>query len=183
MLSKSYLRGVAVAMALTLPLIGAGIFHAGDAAAQTKKKCSQAVKSSCSKTVKASCSAKVSAKGCSASCKGACSGEKACCKSAAAKMKVKRIAAVKAVVSDLPYNESKRLVLTGHYVCGKCQLEKFESCQALFKTNDGEIYPLVSNSKVKKLRMMKSSDGFQITTRVKRLDGIKYLEVLNFKEI
>jgi hypothetical protein len=184
MLSKSSLRSFVAVLALTLPLLGVGIFHTADAAGdKNKKKCSQTVKKSCSKTVKATCSSKVSAKGCSGSCKGDCDKAKACCKTAATAMKAKHIAALKAVVTELPHHESKRLVFKGQYVCGKCQLQKFEKCQAMFKTVDGELYPLVSNGKVKKMKRMKSSDGFQITTRVKRIDGVKHLQVINFMEM
>jgi hypothetical protein len=184
MLSKSFLRSTIAVLALTVPLLGAGIVHTADAAAgKTKKKCSKIVKKSCAKTVKASCASKVSAKGCSGSCAGDCSKAKACCRSAAAKMKAKHVSAIKAVVTDLPYNESKRLVLRGKYVCGKCQLQKFEKCQAMFKTESGELYPLISNGKVMKMKKMKSSDGYQITTRIKRIDGIKHLQVINFTEM
>jgi hypothetical protein len=182
MLSKSFVRGTVAALALAIPLLGAGIFHpAGAAGSETKKKCPQ-TKTSCSKAVKASCCMNTASKGCGSACRGDCAGGGACCKAAAAKQKAKHIAAIKTVMTDLPYNESRRLVLTGQVVCGKCQLQKFESCQAMFKTKDGKLYPLVSNGKVRQLKM-NSKGEFQITTRVKRLDGIKYLEVTNFTEL
>jgi len=182
MLSKSFRRGAVAALAFTVLLLASGAFDpAGAAASQCKKKCTRAATCE-TKTVKTSCPTGASAKGCKASCRG-CGAAGACCKTAAAKMRAKHISEIKSAVTELPYHESKRLVLSGQVLCGKCQLNKFETCQTLLKTNDGKLYPLLSNNKVHKLRMTESNNGFEITARVKRLDGIKYLEVISFNEM
>ena len=86
-----------------------------------------------------------------------------------------------ATLAEINYREGKRVVLTGESVCGHCDLELTESCQAAFKTADGKIYRLMKNKKVTKMQNTKADKGFKIVTRVRKIDGEKYLEVRNFK--
>jgi hypothetical protein len=77
----------------------------------------------------------------------------------------------------MPYRTGTRLVLTGTALCGMCNLKTTEACTPVFQTADGKIYPLMKNDYVKKMRNTKTDNGFEIVTRVRRVDGVKYLEV------
>ncbi|NIO00850.1 MAG: hypothetical protein GTO42_01710 [Candidatus Latescibacteria bacterium] len=194
MLKKTSHLSLIVALALMLPLLGfaawsyanacdgkgkqttaqvtmSGCWEAATAAAQECAKTAAAAQSDCTQKTKAA-----------AACAKVCAGTKACCAKKAAALKAKEKATMKAIVSDLPYREATRVVLKGEYICGKCELKKFDYCKAMFKTTDGNIYPLVLNNSVIKMRdLHHSKNGFKITSRVKRLDGIKYLEVSRFQ--
>ncbi len=122
-------------------------------------------------------------------------GGDACCKTGAVKTaaagegckavcdEAKTASAFKDAVDDIPYRENKRLVLSGAYVCGHCNLKVTEGCSPMFKTADGKIYPLIKNPEAMKLRAADSGNGVEIATSVKKLDGIKYLEVKSYKSL
>jgi len=122
-------------------------------------------------------------------------GGDACCKTGAVKTaaagegckavcdEAKTASAFKDAVDDIPYRENKRLVLSGAYVCGHCNLKVTEGCSPMFKTADGKIYPLIKNPEAMELRAADSGNGVEIATSVKKLDGIKYLEVKSYKSL
>lgn len=186
---------VAVALVFTLAIVAVGDADAaagdkkvkkssankagqcpGSSAAQAAKACgTKAANAGCSKAAAADC-AKFCSKTASA---GKCckAGMSACC--AGAKRAV-HSAALKKVVDDIPYRESKRLVLTGKVMCGKCGLGELELCQPMIKTEGGKLYPIAKNALARKMRGCQSENAFKISTRVKRIDGVKYLEVTSF---
>jgi hypothetical protein len=82
-----------------------------------------------------------------------------------------------ASLEDIPYREGRRMVLTGHYVCGKCTLNLSESCQEAFRTEDGKNYLLVKNNLSKTLREAALDENVEIVTTVRKSGGVKYLEV------
>ena len=90
-------------------------------------------------------------------------------------------AALIEIVDDLPYRESKRLVLTGNMGCGRCSYQATAGCQPLLKTADGKVYPLIKNSIVKKMQGSDAGSGFKVSSRVTRVDGVKFLQVTSFK--
>ncbi len=74
-------------------------------------------------------------------------------------------------------HEGKAIVLAGHYVCGHCELGLAGGCQPAFQTKDGKNYLLVKNNLSSELRSKARDTEVEIVTRVKKLDGTKYLEV------
>ncbi|MCZ6767066.1 MAG: hypothetical protein O7D32_09060 [bacterium] len=83
--------------------------------------------------------------------------------------------------AEVNLHEGRRLVLTGNAVCSKCTFKTTESCSTLFQTADGNIYRLIDNNMIKGLRA--AEDDVKITTTVRKIDGVKYLEVETFKAI
>ncbi len=83
--------------------------------------------------------------------------------------------------AEVDLHEGRRLVLTGNTVCSKCTFQSTESCSTLFQTADGNIYRLIDNNMIKGLRA--AEDNVKITTTVRKIDGVKYLEVETFKAI
>ena len=131
--------------------------------------------SGCTKTASA---AKVSAGSqCTQAQLSACSqSAKACC----AKMaRQAHYTEVKDVADDMPYRVNTRIVVTGTYKCGSCDLGQTNKCQAFLKTADGELYPLLHNKKGKMMyKMHKSGEkDFQVTAREPKQGGAKYLDV------
>jgi hypothetical protein len=155
-------------------------------AAGCDKSTAAAAGPSCDKSTAAAAGA-----GCANSAVAA--GGDACCKSkatsAAAKAECQeacektKTAAIKGVIDELPYRENKRVVLAGSYACAHCTLKATETCAPMFKTTDGKIYPLIVNPMSAELRGVKSANGLEIATTVKKIDGIKYLEVKSFKAL
>jgi hypothetical protein len=90
-------------------------------------------------------------------------------------------AAIKDVVDEVPYAESKRVVVSGTYACGHCTMKATEDCTPMFKTADGKVYPLLKNNLSSKLRSADEGNGLEIATSVKKIDGVKYLEVKSYK--
>jgi hypothetical protein len=86
-----------------------------------------------------------------------------------------------AVVADLPYREDKRVVLTGNYECGHCGVGATAECSPMFKTADGKVYRLWNSNRVASLRNDTSSKAVEIATVVKKVDGVKYLDVKSYK--
>ncbi|HEU4366050.1 MAG TPA: hypothetical protein VFT13_11365 [Candidatus Krumholzibacteria bacterium] len=119
-------------------------------------------------------------------------GGDACCKSGSAAATAakegkevcdesKTATAFKGAVDELPYRENKRVVLTGAYVCGHCTLNVTDGCAPMFKTTDGKVYPLIKNAHASDLRTANTGKGIEIASSVKRIDGVKYLEVKSYK--
>ncbi len=90
-------------------------------------------------------------------------------------------AAIKQVSDEVPYAENKRVVLTGSYVCAHCSLHATEACAPMFKTEDGKIYPLMKTARASDLK--KAGKTVEVSTRVRRIDGVKYLEVTSYKAL
>jgi hypothetical protein len=76
----------------------------------------------------------------------------------------------------VPYREGTRMELTGKVVCGSCDLNAAKQCKSVFQTADGSAYWLMNSNLVEKMR---ASDGrnYRIVSRVRKLDGAKYLDV------
>lgn len=111
-------------------------------------------------------------------------GEK-CGKGCCAKAKrAAHTSALKKVADNIPYRESKRIVVTGEVLCGKCtEIGEMATCQPMVKTSDGKLYPLVKNGVVKKLRACHSENKYKISGRVKKIQGVKYLDVTSVKDM
>ena len=88
-----------------------------------------------------------------------------------------------AAVDAVPYRENKRLVLTGTYACGHCGIGATEECSPMFKTADGKVYPLLDSERVSHLRDDNASKSVEISTIVKKIDGVKYLDVKSYKAL
>ena len=117
--------------------------------------------------------------GASASCPvGACAGDKAgkSCSGSSA-MSCGGKASKTASIESVPYREGKTIVLAGHYVCGHCELGISDGCQPGFQTKDGKNYLLIKNNLSNELRGTARDKDVEIVTRVKRANGVKYLEV------
>ena len=127
--------------------------------------------SACSKASSASASCPVK------SCPVAATGKG--CPGAAAKSCGSK-AAQQAKVETITDREGTTVVLTGHYVCGHCELGVSEVCKPGFQTKDGKNYLLAKNNlsnKLHELHESGQSQDIEIVTRVKKLDGVKYLEI------
>jgi hypothetical protein len=74
------------------------------------------------------------------------------------------------------------VTLAGAYACGHCTLAKTEDCSPMFKTADGKIYPLFKNARSSALKDMEGKN-IQISGSVKKVDGVKYLEVKSYKVV
>ncbi len=136
----------------------------GKAAAACGTHAKAAASGGCSPASAASCPMAVSGKGCPGSTGKSCGS------------KVSAMANVESVTG----REGESMTLTGHYVCGRCDLGVNDACRPGFQTKDGKNYLLVNNNLSKRLREMcqKAKDqDVEIVTRVKKLDGVKYLEV------
>lgn len=164
--------GAALALALVFTLSMAG----GDAVAGSGS-------ARCSK------SASVASAGCSRTASFACTSGKAAvagytkASATSAETPEEHAAALKGIVSEIPYRESKRMVIAGNMACGSCSYDATASCAPLFKTVDGKVYPLVPGQLVDRMKNAESTNGFEVTTRVKKMDGVKYLDVLAFKAL
>ena len=155
---------------------------AGDVAAcDGKTKTASAQASACTKTASA---AKVSAatagtssctKTKTASVAATCSKSACCAKMA----KQTHYTQVKKTADNIPYRINTRVVMTGTYTCGSCDLGATDKCQAFLKTADGELYPMLYNKNVKMMyKMHKSGEkDFEVTARVTKQGGAKYLDV------
>lgn len=97
---------------------------------------------------------------------------KSCSKSASA-----------AALAAIPYDAGKEVKLQGGLVCGHCDMHATEGCQAVFQTADGKAYLLIESDTVEKMRGVEAKDGFAIVTRVREVDGTKFLEVEEYKAL
>lgn len=105
--------------------------------------------------------------------KTAAHGEESCCAAT-------KTASLKGLVDEMPYKENKKVTLAGAYACGHCTLAKTEDCSPMFKTADGKVYPLFKNSRSSALKDMEGKN-IQVSGSVKKVDGVKYLEVKSYK--
>lgn len=120
--------------------------------------------------------------GCCKSGTATAAGSKEACKEVCDETKT--ATAIKAgTVNELPYRENKRVVLTGAYVCGHCTLHVTDGCSPMFKTADGKVYPLIKNNESSSLRKADTGKGVEIASSVKKIDGVKYLEVKSYKAL
>jgi hypothetical protein len=183
-----------VTIAAVAALVMTGVFIAiGDAgqvaACDGKNKTASASASACTKSASAakvsaasagtsSCSKTKSASA-TASCSKTAQAQSACC----AKMsKQAHYTQVKNTADNIPYRVNTRVVLTGTYKCGSCDLGTTDKCQAFLKTASGQLYPMVGNQSVKGMYKM-HKDGkneFEVTARVTKQYGAKYLDVSHF---
>lgn len=102
-------------------------------------------------------------------------GEESCCAAT-------KTASLKGLVDEMPYKENKKVTLAGAYACGHCTLAKTEDCSPMFKTADGKVYPLFKNARSSALKDMEGKN-IQVSGSVKKVDGVKYLEVKSYKVI
>jgi len=91
-------------------------------------------------------------------------------------------ASLKGVVDELPYRESKRVVVAGSYACSHCTLHKTETCAPMLKTTDGKVYPLLKNSHIAAIKGTKGGN-IEVSGVVKKIDGVKYIDVKSYKVI
>ena len=89
---------------------------------------------------------------------------------------------MKEIVDELPYREAKRVVLTGSVACGKCSYNLTESCAPLLKTSDGKVYPLIKSDFVKQMRHSSAAE-FKVSSRVRKMGGLSYLDIQAIDEI
>jgi hypothetical protein len=84
-----------------------------------------------------------------------------------------------AKIESIGDREGKTVVLAGRYVCGTCELGVGgeDECQPAFRTKDGKNYLLSKNNLSDRLRADAREKDVEIVSRVKKLDGVKYLEV------
>jgi hypothetical protein len=120
---------------------------------------------------------------CESKSAGAAASGKSCdsaVKTAGAAGSCEKTSMTTAAVDVVPYREDKRLVLTGSYECGHCGIGATAECSPMFKTVDGKVYPLWNSDRVASLR--KDEDkNVEIATVVKKVDGVKYLDVKSVK--
>ena len=89
---------------------------------------------------------------------------------------------IKDVADDIPGRVNTRIVVTGTYKCGSCDLGQTKKCQAFLKTAEGNLYPLEKNAKVKELKAAKGEE-FEVVGRVHKEGGIKFLSVTSVKAL
>jgi hypothetical protein len=126
-------------------------------------------------TAGTTCGTKTKTASVAGTCSKTASAKSACCASTA---KQAHYAQVKKAADNIPYRVNTRLVMSGTYVCGSCNLSVTDQCQAFLKTSDG-LYPLTHNSNVKAMHDMHKSgeNDFEVTARVTKEGGAKYLDV------
>lgn len=180
--TKLSLLIIGVIAAAGLVLTGANylVTSSTDQSAATATSCESGAKaktasscpvSSCTKSAQASTSC-ATMKSAQAGGGKSCTASSSCMKSCEGK------ATKTASVETIDKREGARVVLLGHYVCGRCELGVSDaSCQPAFQTKDGKNYLLVKNNLTNELRSGARDNDVEIVTRVKKLDGAKYLEV------
>jgi hypothetical protein len=114
-----------------------------------------------------------------AAAEGCCEGKSASA-TGADKCATVKSASLKGVVDDMPYRENKRVVLAGAYACGHCTLDKTADCTPMLKTADGKIYPLLQNNRAKEMRSTEGKN-IEVSGTVKKLDGVKFLDVKSYR--
>jgi hypothetical protein len=174
-LKKTIISGMAALFLIGISSIYAGSGNAAFAA-ETNSSCCSKIK--CSET-----------KNDAGACKTAheFSRTNMCCSHAEhAKCAKMTASAIKKISSKIHFRESKRLVLRGKYVCGKCDLSKLDFCQGFLRTSKGDLYPLLGNNEVQRIKRMtcgSDSRGFEVVALVKIINGVKYLDVKTFIKI
>lgn len=111
-----------------------------------------------------------------------CKGEATSTAAKNEKCSTAKTASLKDVVDDLPYAENRRISLAGAYACGHCTLGKTDACAPMLKTADGQVYPLLRTNQAKKLHSVEGKN-IEVTGNVKRINGVKYLDVKSYKVI
>lgn len=109
-----------------------------------------------------------------------CCGEKSASTASKEECSEAKTASLKGLVDEMPYRENKRVTLAGAYACGHCDLAKTADCSPMIKTTDGKVYPLLKNSLASAL---KDAEGksIEVSGTVKKLDGVKFLDVKSYK--
>lgn len=196
MIKKTVMIAAAAALVMTGAFVvfgDAGQVAACDGKAKTAsasacdgKNKSASTASACTRSASAAKVAAASAggSGCtrtktaSAACTKSAAHSACCAKSA----QQAHYAQVKKVADNIPDRLNSRVVVTGVYVCGSCDLGKIDKCQAFLKTAGGQLYPMTHSKSVKEMhRLHKSgSNDFEITARVTKEGGAKYLDVTYF---
>lgn len=152
-----------------------------DKSAATKtastRKCS---KSAAAKTASTRCGKPAAAA--SECCPGGKAVAARYCRDEKRKARAEHAAALREITDDLPYRENRRLVLTGEMECGYCNYKATGKCAPLLKTADGKVYPLVHDATVDRMHDIHASQ-YEVSTRVKKTSGVKYLEVQVFKAL
>jgi hypothetical protein len=183
MLKKTVTIAAVAALVMAGALIAVG--QTGQATACDGKTETASTGSSCSSTTKTASAAKVSAgssctKTASASsCSKTAQAQSSCC---AKQAKTAHYDQVKKTADQIPNRVNSRVVLTGTYTCGSCDLGMTDTCQAFLKTADGKLYPMEHSSKVKSMKGC-GTKNFEVTARVTKQGGSKYLDVTNYTEI
>jgi hypothetical protein len=166
------------------PITTAGTGHAGcnssmaavaaheGCTAKTASAAMMAGGDGCSKSASAASSDKAAA--------GCCEGKTASAAGSGEKCSSAKSASLKGVVDEMPYRESKRVVIAGSYACGHCTLQKTEDCSPMLKTADGKVYPLFQNNHAMEMRS-REGKNLEVSGVVKKVDGVKFLEVKSFK--
>jgi len=141
-------------------------------------KSASAAKVSAATTGTSSCT-KTNTASAYASCSKTAQAQSACCAKMANQA---HYAQVKGNADNIPYRINSRVVLTGTYKCGSCDLGTTDKCQAFLKTASGELYPMVSSKSVKGMYKMhkNGNNEFEVTARVTKQFGAKYLDVTHF---
>lgn len=85
--------------------------------------------------------------------------------------------------AEVNAREGKQIVLTGNPACAKCTFHSADACEALFQTKDGKIYRVLKNNHYAEMRDADAENGFKVTTRVRKLDGVTYLEIETLKAL
>jgi hypothetical protein len=189
MMKKLLTIGAAVALVLAVAFVAAG--DSGNAVACKDKA---GAKASTASNSSSSCSAKAATATASTKSAGACTAGSGCCAAGKAAVagyakgecgdKAAASAASLAEITDeVPYGEAKRVVVTGTMACGSCTYHKTAACAPLVKTKDGKVYPLVKNQMIERLHQANAEEGVELSTRVRKIDGVKYLEVLSFRAL
>ena len=155
---------------------------AGSSCTSTTKTASAAKVSSCTSTTKTASAGKVSSctgAASASSCSKTAQAQSSCC---AKQAKTAHYNQVKKASDQIPNRVNSRVVLTGTYSCGSCDLGMTDTCQAFLKTADGKLYPMEHSSKVKSMKGC-GTKNFEVTARVTKQGGSKYLDVTNYTEI
>jgi hypothetical protein len=169
---------VTIAAAAALGVAGAliAVGQTGQASACDGKTETASAGESCSSTKTASAGESCSSTASASSCSKTAQAQASCCASQA---KTAHYEQVKKAADEIPNRVNSRVVLTGTYTCGSCDLGMTDTCQAFLKTADGKLYPMEHSSTVK--AMKKSGvKNFEVTARVTKQGGAKYLDVTNY---
>ena len=179
------LKKTVMITAAAMLVLSVAVFAIGSAGQEGT--CDSKIKTTSTACTKTASAAKVSATaGTESTCASACASSSKCCKGQACECAKKTrqayYSSVKEVADDIPYRENTRLVVTGTYTCGMCDLGTTKTCVAFIKTTDGKTYPLVKSCGMKGMCKSKSKD-LEITGRVKKEGGVKFLDVTSYKAI
>lgn len=111
---------------------------------------------------------------------GCCGAKSASAAASEEKCAENKSASLKGVVDEMPYRVSKRVTLAGSYACSHCNLEKTEACAPMLKTADGKVYPLLETARASELKNVEGKN-IEVSGTVKKVDGIKFLDVKSYR--